>query len=188
MKYPLIYALFFCFFLTSTNAQQVRINPHAIDSSSWIPSEIVDQSSLVNDTSYDVKFYHLDVEIGLFSPSIKGSVQYLIQSNKDGLENIKLDLDKAFQIDSISSPAASYDFSDNALSIQFNQTYDEGALISFAVYYHGTPPLAGGYKGLRYETHDGGEPIVASLSTPYLAHTWWPCKDGVSDKADSTFY
>jgi aminopeptidase N len=47
--------------------------------------------------------------------------------------------------------------------------------------------LAGGYKGLRYETHDGGQPVIASLSTPYLAHTWWPCKDGTGDKADSTF-
>jgi aminopeptidase N len=57
----------------------------------------------------------------------------------------------------------------------------------FAVYYHGVPVLAGGFKGLRYETHNGNQLIIATLSTPYLAHTWWPCKDGTLDKADSLY-
>ncbi|MEZ5146795.1 MAG: M1 family aminopeptidase [Bacteroidales bacterium] len=47
--------------------------------------------------------------------------------------------------------------------------------------------MAGGYKGMRYESHNGGEPIIATLSTPYLAHYWYPCKDGPQDKPDSVY-
>jgi hypothetical protein len=47
------------------------------------------------------------------------------------------------------------------------------------------PELAGGIKGMRYETHTSNIPVIATLSTPYLAHYWVPCKDGPADKADS---
>jgi len=73
------------------------------------------------------------------------------------------------------------------LTIDFSSVYNIGDTFSFAVYYHGAPVLAGGFKGLRYETHDNNELIIATLSTPYLAHTWWPCKDGTEDKSDSLY-
>jgi len=38
-----------------------------------------------------------------------------------------------------------------------------------------------------WEKHgaDKDQVVIATLSTPYLAHFWYPCKDGVADKADS---
>jgi aminopeptidase N len=53
------------------------------------------------------------------------------------------------------------------------------------VYYQGVPPVANSTKGLRYTTHAGSQRVIASLSTPFLAHYWWPCKDGPGDKPDS---
>lgn len=145
------------------------------------------EKALSNDTTFDVKFYHIDVDIAIDSVYIQGSVNYLMVSQIDGLEQIRLDLDDAYIIDSISFPAESYSFNNNVIIIDFNTSYDIDESFTFSIYYHGQPQLAGGYKGLRYETHDGNEPIIASLSTPFLAHTWWPCKDGTEDKSDSTF-
>jgi len=142
---------------------------------------------LVNDTTYDVKFYYPDVEINLDEPYISGKVTYLIASKIDGLTQIKLDLDDAFTVDSISMPASGFEFSNKILTIDFSSVYNIGDTLSFSIFYQGTPVLAGGYKGLRYETHGNNELIIASLSTPYLAHTWWPCKDGTLDKADSLY-
>ena len=167
-------------------SQNTRINPHACDHSNHAQERSVDMI-LSNDTTIDIKFYHLDVEIALDSAYINGSVNYHITSMINGLSSLKLDLDNAFTIDSISYPAMSYTFVDNVLTIILSTTYNTGDNISFTVYYQGAPVLAGGYKGLRYENHDGNELIIASLSTPYLAHTWWPCKDGTEDKSDSTF-
>ena len=140
---------------------------------------------LVGDTTYDVKFYHLDVEIALDAPYISGKISYLVEATIDDFNQLKMDLDDAFTIDSVSIEASGFSFTENVLTITFSETYNTGDTLSFGVYYSGEPVLAGGFKGLRYENHDGGQLIIASLSTPYLAHTWWPCKDGTEDKADS---
>jgi len=139
------------------------------------------------DASFDVKFYHLDVEVGIDEPYISGKVGYLVEVLNDNLNSLILDLDDKLLVDSVTAVASGFSFSDNQLEIFFENNYDAGSLLEFEVHYHGVPELAGGYKGLRYEFHDDDEPVIATLSTPYLAHYWWPCKDGPSDKADSVF-
>ncbi len=173
-------------FLISLNIYGQRINPHACE----FHDNLLDRSSemiLSNDTTIDVNFYHLDIEIALDSAYLIGNVSYGITSLINGLSSLKLDLDSAFTIDSITPNVSSYSFNNNVLTLNMNSTYNIGEHISFVIYYHGAPVLAGGYKGLRYENHDNNELVIASLSTPYLAHTWWPCKDGTEDKSDSTF-
>ncbi len=142
---------------------------------------------IVNDTSYDVKFYHIDVFVGIDSSYIGGKVSYLLQAKQDSLNQISLDLMDYYLIDSISAPVSSYSLSDDVLTLHFSNIFAAEDLIDFSIYYHGVPQLAGGYKGLRYEAHNGNQPVIATLSTPYLAHTWFPCKDGTADKADSIY-
>lgn len=178
--------LFLLLFIISiiSYAQHQRNNPHGFEvaikdiNTEWYPS---------NDINYDVLFYHIDVEIAVDSIYISGAVKFLISSNIDNLNSLMVDLDQIFDIESISSPVSSYTFEDNVLQLQLENTYQTGDTLSFIIEYSGYPQLAGGYKGLRYETHDGNQPIIASLSTPYLAHSWWPCKDGTSDKCDSVY-
>lgn len=164
-----------------------RINPHQCDQHANKDFIVDTGANLSNDTTIDIKFYHLDVKIALDSAYIEGSVKVGFVSLINNLTSIKLDLDSAFVIDSISSPSLSYVFSNNIIDINFSSTYNMDDYVDLTIYYKGAPVLAGGYKGLRYENHDDDEIIIASLSTPYLAHTWWPCKDGTQDKSDSTF-
>lgn len=181
------FILFFLPFLIGFNAnsQHLRQRPHfgdLIDS----PKRLIDaQRSISNDTTFDVNFYHLDLAISVDSAYIEGYVSYLFTSKINGLSSIVLDLDSVFVVDSITYPVSNYTFSGKELMIDFATIYNLGDTFSFTVHYYGIPDLAGGTKGLRYETHNGNEPIITSLSTPYLAHKWWPCKDGPSDKADS---
>jgi aminopeptidase N len=149
----------------------------------------VEKSSLfiVNDTTYDVHFYHIDVEVGINSPYIGGKVSYLLQSQKDELQQITMDFKDYYIIDSISTPVSSFSLSNDVLQLVFGTPFAMDEMIEFTIHYHGIPQLEGGYKGLRYETHNGNEPVIATLSTPFLAHTWFPCKDGTTDKADSVF-
>lgn len=181
----IIHFLFILMFV-GAQAQTHRCNPHeeflnSVDS--WERSARM----ISNDSSFDVSFYHLDLEIAMDSSFIQGRVDYKLIVTKNGVSSIQLDLDHAFNVDQVGGVANSFTFSNNVLEIQCNQTFNLGDTMELWVEYHGVPALAGGIKGLRYEMHDGNEPIIASLSTPYLAHTWWPCKDGTEDKADSVF-
>lgn len=165
-------------------AQSKRINPHAFDTKSTL--EIADWYP-IEDPNYDVHFYHIKVEIAVDSIWMSGEVTFLISSKIDGLTSLMVDLDQIFEIESISYPISDFFFNDNVIQLNLENTYNIDDTLSFTIKYSGYPQMPGGYKGLRYETHDGNEPIIASLSTPYLAHSWWPCKDGTSDKADSIY-
>ncbi len=172
--------------LSCFTANSQRINPHKNDVSTM---KYYDKNgaNLSNDTSINIINYSLEVEISLDSPHISGMVDVGLISLKDSLTSFRLDLLDSYIIDSISEPSSSYLFEDNVITINLGTSVNNGDYLDLSIYYHGIPELAGGYKGLRYETHDNNELIIASLSTPYLAHTWWPCKDGTQDKADSVF-
>ena len=185
MKYLLI--AFISYFTFNSVGQSVDNRSYEQTFANNKQAVVVGSAGLSNDTNFNAIFYNIDLEVALDSSYIQGTVSYILVSEINGLNSIKLDLDSAFSIDSISSPSSSYSFSNNVIEINFANNYNIWDTISFTIYYRGMAVLAGGYKGLRYETHDGNEPIIATLSTPYLAHTWWPCKDGTSDKADSTY-
>jgi aminopeptidase N len=139
------------------------------------------------DTTIDIKFYHLGIDIGIDNPYLVGNVKCVFQPLIVNLDQLHLDLNSSMNIDSITGPVAGFDHSDDIIQIDLNNTFGPDEIVELSIYYQGVPKLAGGYKGMRYETHGSGHPIIATLSTPYLAHYWYPCKDGPTDKPDSVY-
>jgi len=139
------------------------------------------------DSTIDVKFYHLDIEIAIDSAYISGSVLCRFTPTVNNLDQITLDLNRALTVSNVSEAGTSFSQNGDSLIINLDDNYNPGDLIDIRINYEGIPVMAGGYKGLRYETHGNEEPIIATLSTPYLAHYWYPCKDGPDDKADSVY-
>jgi aminopeptidase N len=141
------------------------------------------------DTSFNVTFYHLkaDVSIDASAKYIRGNLVCKFQSEVNNLNRIVLSLQSALHVDSITENVSTYATSGDSIEIVLDKTYSKGESAQVCIWYQGVPQLAGGYKGLRYETHHGGQPVIATLSTPYLAHYWYPCKDGPEDKADSVY-
>jgi len=139
------------------------------------------------DTSFDVTFYHLAVTVGIESPYIEGSVLCDFLTVNENLDSIRLNLHHSLTVDSIIGSVSGYSCANDTISVFLDDQYSSGSELSCTVYYHGEPELAFGYKGLRYETHGDMEPIIATLSTPFLSHYWWPCKDGPGDKPDSVY-
>ena len=56
-------------------------------------------------------------------------------------------------------------------------------MTSASDFYHGSPPSTG-FGSFNFDEHLGIDHIW-TLSEPYGARDWWPCKDDPSDKADS---
>jgi aminopeptidase N len=139
------------------------------------------------DTTIDVKFYHLGLDIGIDDPYLIGNTKCIFQPLIEEFNNLHLDLNSSMHIDSITGPVAGFEHFNDIIEITLDETFGTEDLIEITIYYQGVPKLAGGYKGMRYETHGNNEPIIATLSTPYLAHYWYPCKDGPSDKPDSVY-
>ncbi|NNL79621.1 MAG: T9SS type A sorting domain-containing protein, partial [Flavobacteriaceae bacterium] len=59
----------------------------------------------------------------------------------------------------------------------------QGVLDSLTVRYSGSP-MSAGFGSFEQTTHNG-DPIIWTLSEPYGAKSWWPCKQDLIDKVDS---
>jgi aminopeptidase N len=89
-------------------------------------------------------------------------------------------------VDSVLYHHASINFThlnNDILQINFPMALALNALDSLTVYYKGIPTSAG--FGAFVQSQHNGTPIVWTLSEPYGAKEWWPCKQNLVDKIDS---
>jgi len=172
--------------ISSGHASEVMSEFYRTEFENW--REYIERyEDCVVDTSFDVTFYDIGVDISIDSSFIRGRVLCDFDAVQGELSSIALNLHHSLSIDSITGNGESFTTSSDTIYIDLDSTFSAGESGRVIIYYGGVPELAGGYKGLRYETHAGGEPIIATLSTPFLAHYWWPCKDGPGDKPDSVY-
>jgi len=146
-----------------------------------------DQKFYSNDTSIDVHFYHLSLNPSLHENYISANICYEIESNSDHLMSFQLDLANDLNITRISGDLQATEHEDRVLNGTLKEAVNKGEIFSFCLQYEGYPKLLNNIKGLHYQLEDPENPLIVSLSTPFLAHQWWPCKDGPEDKADSVW-
>ena len=99
------------------------------------------------------------------------------------LSTVDLDLYANLTVDAVTSGgvAATFSRSGNLLTVNLDRAYATGEMMDVVVSYHGAPSAAG-YFGFNTAN---GRNLVWSLSEPFGARSWWPCKDAPEDKADS---
>jgi aminopeptidase N len=134
--------------------------------------------------NYDVKYYRCEWEVNPAVRYITGKVTlYFVITSPSN--NIQLDLMNALVVDSVKqrNVVLTKQHSSNTLSIDFPVTINAGVLDSVSVFYKGVP-ANNGFGSFETTTH-AGVPVMWSLSEPYGSRDWWPCKNGLDDKADS---
>ncbi len=143
-------------------------------------------TKILSQTDYDVTFYRIELKVDVPTTKIYGNVKMAAKSLVNGLDTVDVDFDATLTIDSIYTDDGTllgYSFAGYRVTIQLDHPYDQDSLFSFYIRYHGTP-TSGGFQAFSFDWR-GTTPVVSSLSEPYMAHTWWPCKDRPDDKADS---
>ena len=135
---------------------------------------------------YDVHFYDLDLDLrDVQGQVLSGSVTTEAVVTGDGdLAEFVLDLADELTIDGVwvGGEAAAWTHGDDRLRVTLPEPAAPGENVAVTVDYHGNPEDAGNAFGWDSV---GGSPLIWTLSEPYGARTWWPCKDLNSDKADS---
>jgi aminopeptidase N len=134
--------------------------------------------------NFDVKYYRCEWEADPAVRSIKGkvTVYFTITASSN---SISLDLMSALTTDSVKQRNVLLHFQhvNNVLQINFANTLASGSLDSVSIFYNGIPATTG--FGSFIQTTHAGVPIIWTLSEPYGSRDWWPCKNGLDDKADS---
>jgi aminopeptidase N len=118
---------------------------------------------------------------------LTGTVRTVATVVSGPIATFDLDLDNTHMtVDAATSAAmpAAFTQGGGVLTLVLDRAYNTGETVDVTVRYHGRPGAGAFGAAFVFNTHNG-KPFISSLSEPFDARTWWPCKDDASDKADS---
>ena len=142
-------------------------------------------SQNLNTGNYDVKYHRLELNVDPSEMEISGDITTYFEAKEDMTE-ITFDLADNMAVSQVLQRGNSLSFSQNTddeLVITLPVTQNQGVLDSLTVSYSGNP-ISSGFGSYEQTTHNG-DPIIWTLSEPYGAKGWWPCKQDLIDKIDS---
>ncbi len=130
-------------------------------------------------------YYRLSLTVTPATQSIAGSVLIRGITAQDLPPYLTLDLMNTLSVDSVHAGGVTSSFTQqtSAVTIHLTPQFHIGDQIELEVFYHGSP-VPTQFGSFVITTHSGS-PWIWSLSEPYGARDWWPCKDTPADKADS---
>lgn len=138
---------------------------------------------------YDVHFYALDVALNNLVTDIAGTGEIHGTAN-EALDSVLFELFQTFNISEIRFNGTPTPFSRVGSAIKVPVNLVQGASFIIEIDYDGTPPTAqtnplGGAGMTNASSPTWGNQVTWSLSEPFSAYEWWPCKQSLRDKADS---
>lgn len=131
---------------------------------------------------YDALRYELELDLDPPAQMLQGRVTCVAEVAGAGLDTLTLDLfdDMVVSAVEVDEVAANFDHADDRLRVDLGSTRAVGDTLRVTVDYAGSTVAQGAFQWDSY----GGEPLIWTLSEPYGAPEWWPCKDTPADKAD----
>jgi aminopeptidase N len=136
-------------------------------------------------TWFDVTYYRLELKVLTQPNFLKGKVTITGICRTGNALTLTFDLMDNMSVDSVlvNSQARSFIKQSNSFVISLSHPSTSGEVLSIDIFYEGLP-VPTGFGSFIFGSHNS-IPWVYSLSEPYGAKDWWPCKDDPSDKADS---
>jgi aminopeptidase N len=135
---------------------------------------------------YDVTYYRLELLPSMTSRYLSGKTTIHFKTIQE-TNTLSLDLAASMQVDSVLKAGKKITFTHTAnhqLKLQLPETLLLGQSDSVAVFYKGEPANSG-FDSYVFELRNQTKPTLWTLSEPYGARDWWPCKQTLNDKADS---
>ncbi|MBD2769195.1 T9SS type A sorting domain-containing protein [Hymenobacter sp. BT664] len=139
---------------------------------------------------YDVKYYKLDLALENTSVAVAGSVRMQARNGGAALDSLAFELYPTYTIDSVvvqGRRAPGWRRVAGDVSAKLAVAVPAGQLFNAFIYYHGTAPSSGPRSGLATNQDPAsGVTVTYSLSQPFYSYQWFPCKQVLTDKADSS--
>ncbi|ODS79710.1 MAG: hypothetical protein ABS46_15540 [Cytophagaceae bacterium SCN 52-12] len=152
----------------------------------WFGSGLFAQRQAGYGDNFDVHYYRAYWQVDPSVRQISGRVGVYFTIVSDS-ESIILDLHDNLGVTAVSSNGQPLTFvhSNHRLEVTFPATRPAGTKDSVYVTYGGVPPVSD-FNAFQQSSHGSPPvPILFTLSEPFGSRDWWPCKNGLDDKADS---
>lgn len=136
-----------------------------------------------NTFNYDVTHQKLELNVDPSQYYISGTVTTQFVPNQN-LQTIVFDLSHALTVNSVTQgkQTATFTQANNELIIQLPQQVLSGSVGEVKISYEGAPSRA---NEAFTQSYHNNSPIIWTLSEPFGARDWWPCKQSLNDKIDA---
>lgn len=137
-----------------------------------------------NTQNYDITYQKLEFTVDPAHYFISGIVTSTFTALSD-LSTVTFDLTSQLTVSTVIRNGVSVPFAQNAnneLVITLPSAINAGTSATVEIRYSGIP--ASGEQAFNVTAHDS-TPILYTLSEPYGARDWWPCKQDLNDKIDA---
>ncbi|MHB2150371.1 M1 family aminopeptidase [Calditrichota bacterium LG25] len=149
-----------------------------------IPSSYSASSAPATIEKFDAQYYRIEMQIDIPRRNVVGKTTLRLVSLQDNLQTVTLDFKTPLTVDSVGGAATAFARQDGLLTLTLNQSFNRGQQAEVWIAYSGNPQVPGSIAFV-FDRMPDESPYVWTLSEPYGARQWWPCKDTPADKADS---
>ena len=151
-----------------------------------IASKKIDFKTNLNTANYDLKYHKLEFNLDPSSAYLEGQITSHYVAKED-LNQVVFDLTENMNVSDVyhlySGALLNFVHTiDDELIIDLPALQNAGVMDSLKVIYSGNP-VSSGFGSYEQSDHNGS-PIIWTLSEPYGAKGWWPCKQDLNDKID----
>jgi len=138
---------------------------------------------------YDLRYLKLELSMTNQGTTLGGLATATARVVAAQMPEYVFELDPVLTVDSvkINGTAATLNTSGPVRRAVLVTPLSQNAVFTAQVWYRGTPPAGTGFftRGVVHATLGTGTKITYTLSDPYLAKDWFPCKQLLQDKIDS---
>jgi aminopeptidase N len=147
-------------------------------------SKIMSVKTNPNTANYDITYHKLEFTINPAVYFISGKITTTYTALSD-MSNLTFDLSNTLTVSSVKRGIDNLTFIQSATELQITlpATQPTGTSETVEITYSGKPSSSG-FGSFMQSTH-GTSPIIWTLSEPFGAMNWWPCKQDLNDKANS---
>lgn len=157
--------------------------------SSIAEAEMKSASSLLNfqvnpnTQNYDITYHELRFTVDPAVYNISGVVKTTFTA-LSAMNTVTFDMATALTVSSVTMNNANLTFTqaNYELVINLPTSLAAGSSATVTITYSGAPPT--GEAAFTTDVHNG-TPVLYTLSEPYGARDWWPCKQDLNDKINS---
>lgn len=191
-----LFTLFLMLVLSGTMFGQYAVHGHDHPYCHHVKQAMADHNRSILDIrsellfDYDVTFYFLDIAVENNSTYVEGNVTIEAGVTSVTLDTLAFELIADMTVDSVRINGAGHNFLhiDDEVFVPLLSPLIQGEHFAFQVFYHGTPPQGTFFSGMSTGYSSQFQKNVTwSLSEPYAAKDWWPTKQDLTDKADSSW-
>jgi aminopeptidase N len=147
-------------------------------------SGLLDVQINPNTLNYDITYHKLEFTLNPSVYFITGKVTTTFTALSD-MNSVTFDLANTLTVATVKRNNSNLTFIQNAnkeLIINFPTTVAAGTVTTVEISYSGAPAV--GEDAFTTSFHNG-TPVLYTLSEPFGARDWWPCKQDLNDKIDS---